>query len=246
MIRLDNVSKDYVGISGNIVHLLEDISCEIKSGRINVFLAPTGSGKSSLAKIICGLEKPTKGRVILKDFKPVYIPSEPASFPWFNVTENIKWASPEIDDNEIKKICEIVGLEGYEEHFPHNKSAGFRFRISLARALAKKPYFIVLDEPFNRMDIKTAKEIYKMILEIGEQNITSFLIATTNITESVILADEIILLQKNPGKIIDRLTNGLSTDKRKNMDFDSITSQRKIIEEKFNSLTNRELFNFTV
>ena len=148
--EVNSLSKDYTDSSGFTVHLLEGISFEIEKGSITSLLAPTGAGKSSLLRILSGLDTQTTGTVKVnsENKKIVYIPSAPSSFPWYSVKENLSLVSN--DENKINSVIKDVGLEGYENHFPDNNSLGFRFRISLARALAAGADIIILDEPFNK------------------------------------------------------------------------------------------------
>ena len=108
------------------------------------------------------------------------------------------------DPSKIKSLIALVGLEGYESFYPNNKSYGFRFRIALARSLAHQPDVILLDEPFNQMDIKTKQEILLLIRDAHKTLKTTFLLANTNITEALFLSDDIYLMKKNPRKLIHK------------------------------------------
>ena len=205
-LEIINVSKEYKDDFGFKVSLLENISFEISPERCSAVIAPKGSGKTSLLKIIAGLENPTSGQIIEHRFMNiVFIPTKPSSFPWFTVNENLKFGSKLESEDELKNIVKIIGLEGYENHIPHNKSLGFRFRIAMGRALANKADLIILDEPFNEMEIVTKEEMYDLVRNIFREYKIPFLIGTTNITEAIFLADKIHLMKKNPGKLIDEL-----------------------------------------
>ena len=142
-------------------HVLENIDFSIiqnpEAGQIISILAPYGSGKSTLLRIIGGIENPSAGEVLLNNVnyktsaqKIIYLSEEPSSFPWLNVRHNLMFASEINSNNGIEKninnIISLVGLNGYENHFPDNASIGFRFRISLARALIINPKFILIDD----------------------------------------------------------------------------------------------------
>lgn len=207
MIEIKNLSKIYSDQLGNKVNLFTDISFDIEDAKITSIIAPVGSGKTSLLKIISGLEKPTEGEIIFDSNKKIiYLPSEPSSFPWLSVKENISFGLENIDEEKQNKLINIVGLEGYSDHFPQNKSYGFRFRISLARSLANNPLCICIDEPFNKMDLLTKSELYLLLRNIVFEHKETILFATTNITEAIFLSDKIFLMGSDPSTIFQSIT----------------------------------------
>jgi ABC-type nitrate/sulfonate/bicarbonate transport system ATPase subunit len=248
MIQLKNISKSYSDEFGYKTNLLKNISFDIPEGKICSIIAPTGSGKSSLLKIIASLENQTEGEITNREnYKLFYIPSEPSSFPWLNVKENILF---EIDNPDVSKFNEavkLVGLEGYETHVPNNKSLGFRLRIMLGRAIVRSASLIVVDEPFTKMDEETKSEMYKLIREINLSNKISFLLATTNISEALFLSNNILLMKKNPGEIFAGIEVKLSD----NRDIDIFTSSEFIqlrtdIENSFKKIDTQKLFNISI
>jgi ABC-type nitrate/sulfonate/bicarbonate transport system ATPase subunit len=110
----------------------------------------------------------------------------------------------EISTSNVKtsSLINMVGLEGYEKYCPHNTSAGFRFRISLARALRQNPSLIILDDPFTVMEQEIKKEIYQLVKRINQTVKTTFLLATFDISEALTLSDSILLMKKDPVKIV--------------------------------------------
>ena len=177
--KFENINKTFTYENGLNVKLLDDISFEVKEGEVTSLLASTGSGKSTLLKILSGLELEDAGN--RNETKACIIPSQPSSFPWMNVTENILFANDKLDDQTQKKLVHLVGLEGYENHYPNNKSLGFRFRIAIARALAVNPKIILLDEPFAAMDQKTKLEMLQLIVDLNKETKTTILLATSNL-----------------------------------------------------------------
>jgi NitT/TauT family transport system ATP-binding protein len=101
----------------------------------------------------------------------------------------------------LNEIISLIELTGYESHFPDNKSYGFRFRIALGRALAVNPLFVLADDSFRIMDPETKTEIYDLIKNICSKSEITFIAATADISEAVILSDRILLMRKNPGRI---------------------------------------------
>ena len=192
--KFENINKTFTYENGLNVKLLDDISFEVKEGEVTSLLASTGSGKSTLLKILSGLELEDAGN--RNETKACIIPSQPSSFPWMNVTENILFANDKLDDQTQKKLVHLVGLEGYENHYPNNKSLGFRFRIAIARALAVNPKIILLDEPFAAMDQKTKLEMLQLIVDLNKETKTTILLATSNLSEALLVSQTILFMKK--------------------------------------------------
>ncbi|OGU71844.1 MAG: hypothetical protein A2V93_12155 [Ignavibacteria bacterium RBG_16_34_14] len=214
LLKLESINKTYSSETGMNFNVLEDISFEIPSsetGTITTILAPFGSGKSTLLKIISGLTEPTGGKVYFdgsekKKIVPL-IPEKPASFPWFSVKQNIEFGL-KLSKNkkyDLIQLIELVGLSGYKDHFPHNKSLGFRFRISLARALALNPSLILIDDSVKLINKESKEEIYNLLNELSSHQKQNFILATTNLLEAIRLSDKIILMSKKPGRIIKEI-----------------------------------------
>lgn len=248
MIAIKNLTKDFIDELGNKTILLRNISLTIPSDKITSIIAPAGSGKSTLMKIISGLESKTEGEVISSsDKKIIFIPSRPSSYPWLNVLENVKLGLLKCDDSEIKTFINIVGLEGYETFHPNNMSFGFRFRIALARSLALKPEAILLDEPFNQMDLQTKKEILFLIRNIKSTQKTTILLATTNITEALFFSNKIYLMKKNPGEIISEIEVDLQAVPNELIfGLDKFIQLRNQIESSFKKIESQQLFNISI
>ncbi len=247
-LEIINVSKEYSDEFGFKIKLLQNISFEISPDRCTGIIAPKGSGKTSLLKIISGLENPTGGQIIAHRFMNiVFIPTQPSSFPWFTVMENLKFASKLEDEEQLKDIVKIIGLDGYENHIPHNKSLGFRFRIALGRALANKADLIVLDEPFNEMDIVTKEEMYDLVRKIFTERKIPVLLGTTNITEAIFLSDKLHLMKKNPGEFIDEMDVNLPWQREIKLISDpSFNDLRVKIENIFKTKESYKSLNFYI
>lgn len=217
------------------------ISSPDKKGKIATILAPLGAGKSTLLKVISGLEHPSEGKVLLNnteykspDGTIVYIPEKPSSFPWYNVQENLEFVlkvQPGKVKSDLKNLISLVGLSGYEDHFPHNKSLGFRFRIALARALSFNPQLVLLDDCFKSMQPETKNEIHLLVKRISEELNINFLLATTSIHEAIWLSDQVFLMKKNPGTIFKEIDMSAKTNTG-GIDAEMI-AQRNKIEEYF-------------
>ena len=255
LLKLDSISKIYSSDEGLNVSVLEDISLEIEErGKIITFLAPFGSGKTTLLKIIAGLIEPSGGKIFYDDSNKLkripYLPEKPSSYPWLNVRQNIELASNLFGNKfNSEEFISLVGLKDYEDYFPNNKSLGFRFRISLARALAINPSLILIDDSFKRMSNESRIEIYALLKELASDKKFSvgFILATTNLVEAIQLSDIIFLMGKKPGRIIKKLKIDVK-DKVLLADSKSekFTMLKNEIEEAFNSLSTVTTINYSL
>lgn len=214
MLELRNISKDYPLPGGGNQRVLENINFDIPlqdSGKILSILAQFRSGKSTLLKIISSIEKPDQGVLnFSKNEYPnetgriIYLPENAASYPWLSVQGNLEMAL-KLTKNKgklsLKEIISLVELTGYENHYPHNSSYGFRFRISLGRALAVDADIILIDDSFRLMDLITRNEAYDLVKKVNGSTGKTIVLATTNITEAVLLSNRILFMKKNPGRI---------------------------------------------
>ncbi|MFH1197034.1 MAG: ATP-binding cassette domain-containing protein [bacterium] len=231
---IKNLNEHYTDNAGLKINLFKNISFNIESNLINGILAPKGAGKSALLKIIAGLEEASSGEINIPKEKTIYIPSKPSSFPWLSVRQNIIYGIDKVSDDELKNTIATVGLDGYEDHFPDNKSIGFRFRISLGRAIIRKPEFVLLDEPFGGLEIESRFEIYSLIRNIKQNTKLTFIIASSDINEALMLSDKIYLMSRLPGEIIGELKVDLPVDRNSQLmsspEFNSIKYE---IEKKY-------------
>ncbi len=245
MIELRNITKEYTNKAGYKTTLFEKINLTVEQSIISSILAPAGSGKSTLLKIVSRLEPYNSGELINCD-NIIYIPSEPSSFPWLNVKENILLGIKK-DEMEISNIVRLVGLEGYENHFPNNKSLGFRFRIALARSIIRNPRLICLDEPFNKLDSVTKYEVYNLLSKINLTFHTTFMLATTNISEALFLSNKIYFMKKNPGQIISSMDINFSY--KRNFELfqkEEFILLRNEIEKRFKTAEPNNIVNFSI
>lgn len=247
ILNIENLTKDYADTTGHIVHLLENVDLNINEEEFATILAPTGAGKSSLLKIIADLETPTSGKIISNSKKKIFIPSESSSFPWLNVKENILFNIADSNNTELQEIINLVGLEGYKDHYPNNKSLGFRFRISLARAIMNKADLIIMDEPFVKMRDEVRKSIYYLIRKIQQTKKISVVLGTSNISEAILLSDKIILMDKNPGRILDSFEIEFADPIRKNFsESTDFTEYREKIKTYLTKINPNKILNVSL
>lgn len=151
---------------------------------------------------MAGLEEKSSGTIQDNSKKKIFIPSQPSSFPWLNVRDNITFNQKNIEETKLQGIINLVGLEGYKEHFAHDKSLGFRFRLALGRALFNDPEIIFIDEPFVKMRDEVKNDIYLLLRKIHNDKKLSFVFGTSNFSEAIMLSDRLIVMDKNPGRTL--------------------------------------------
>jgi len=221
ILDIKNLSKSYYHDAGTRQIILEDINLQIKLdenvGSFVSVLAPLGSGKTTLLKIIAGLESfdgeaSLNGKKIAEPTgEIIYIPEKPSSLPWLDVKENIELPSKFYKrDNKqftfnVNKLINLVGLGGYEDFYTSSRASGFRLRIAIARALSFNPKFILLDDVLKNLDGETRSELIELFRVLTSERNVSFLLATTNISDAILLSQKIFLMRKNPGKIIKEI-----------------------------------------
>ncbi|MDF0554270.1 nitrate/sulfonate/bicarbonate ABC transporter ATP-binding protein [Kamptonema sp. UHCC 0994] len=252
LITLQGVSKAYQQPNGQQIAILEPINLELRTGEIVALLGPSGSGKSTLMRMIAGLIPPTSGQVLyhnrpLVGLNPgiAIVFQNFALYPWLTVMENVelglkaKGELPEQRKQKALRMIDIIGLDGFENAYPKELSGGMRQRVGFARALAVEPELLCMDEPFSALDVLTAENLRFELLDLWlEKRIPTkaVLIVTHGIEEAVILADRIIVLGRNPGRIRAELTVSLPHYRdRKTAQFQAI------VDQVYKILTNPDL-----
>lgn len=211
----NNISKTFIQKGTQRVHVLEDVSVSVRKNEFLVILGPGQSGKSTLLRIIAGLEVPTKGDVCL-DGAEVTGPGADRGlvfqsymlFPWKTVLGNVELGPklrgvPKAERRDIARhYIELVGLKGFENHYPHQLSGGMKQRVGIARAYSNSPEVMLLDEPFGQLDAQTRYFMEKETARIWETEKRTVLFVTNNIEEAIFLGDRIISLKgKLPGRM---------------------------------------------
>lgn len=242
LVTLKGAKKSYVQPNGQEITILESIDLEIKTGEIVALLGPSGSGKSTLMRMIAGLISPSQGQISyrgepLLGLNPgvAIVFQSFALYPWLTVLENVELGLKAIGADPIKgrqkalKMIDAIGLDGFENAFPKELSGGMRQRVGFARALAVEPELLCMDEPFSALDVLTAENLRFELLDLWlERKIPTkaVLIVTHGIEEAVLLADRIIVLGRNPGRIRADLPVSLPHYRdRKGVEFQTLVDQ---------------------
>jgi NitT/TauT family transport system ATP-binding protein len=222
---LENVSHTFLLPSGQRLEVLRDVSVEIREGEVVALLGPSGCGKSTILRILAGLIAPSSGVVRVRGeplegmARGVAIVFQGfALFPWMTVVENVRavlQAAGLPAEETVARIAEairMVGLTGFEEAYPRELSGGMKQRVGMARALSLRPEALFMDEPFSQIDALTAEALRAEILDIWaahHQNPTSMLLVSHDIKEVVTMADRIVVLSANPGRVRTVVENTL-------------------------------------
>jgi NitT/TauT family transport system ATP-binding protein len=217
IIEARGVIKTFSTPDGRALPVLDGVSLTLHEGEIVALLGKSGSGKSTFLRCIAGLIAPTAGTVAyrgtpLNGANPgvAMVFQSFALLPWLTVQQNVELAMEARDvpdearHDKALHVIDLIGLDGFESAFPKELSGGMRQRVGFARALAVEPDALLMDEPFSALDVLTAANLrgeLTRLWEDGEFPTKAVLIVTHNIEEAVQLADRILVLSSNPGRI---------------------------------------------
>lgn len=210
------VSQQFALPHGTL-RVLDDINMVIKAEEIVALLGPSGCGKSTILRAVAGLLRPTHGQVLyhgepLLGLNPgvALVFQSFALYPWMTVTGNIQAVlkaaglPPQEIGQRAERAIHLVGLAGFEEAYPRELSGGMKQRVGIARALAVDPEILLLDEPFSQVDALTAESLRAEVIDIwsaADRNPSSILMVSHDIKEVVYMADRIVILGKDPGRV---------------------------------------------
>ena len=195
MITIKNVNKTY-----NNLTALHNVSLDIKQGAFIALVGMSGGGKSTLLRLIAGLEQPTNGSVQINstDTKSLIriMFQEDRLLPWMSVLDNLSFGSKDKNTKaHAKELLDLVELGDYADHFPNQLSGGQKQRVALARALMSHPKILLLDEPLGALDALTRRKMQDLILDICQkQNLTTILV-THDVEEAARMADRIVVMK---------------------------------------------------
>lgn len=219
------VWHDFTLPNGKPLRVLEDINLTIRPREIVALLGPSGCGKSTILRILAGLIRPTRGHVLyhgkpLDGLNPgvAIVFQSFALFPWMTVAQNVQTVLqaagvPRVDMvRRAEAAIRLVGLAGFEGAYPRELSGGMKQRVGMARALSVNPEILFLDEPFSQVDALTAESLRAEVIDIWaaeQHHLSSALMVSHDIKEVVYMADRIVVLGPNPGRVRTIVDNPL-------------------------------------
>ena len=240
LLELQTIYKTY-GTEKKFV-ALQDINLRIRDGEFVSLLGPSGCGKSTLLRIITGLNSASSGKVLyrgqpLAGINPhaTIVFQTFALYPWLTVQENVELAlkargvAAEPRRAKAVKLIDVVGLDGFESAYPRELSGGMRQKVGFARAMAVEPELLCLDEPFSALDVLSAEALRGELMELWLSKsipTRAILMVTHNIEEAVFMADRVIIMDKDPGRIVAEMSIGLHHPRqRKDTAFQAIVDK---------------------
>jgi len=211
--------------------VLEDISFSVDEDEFVCLVGPSRCGKSTLLRIIAGLEKVDSGQILFHD-QPQTSPNPKITMifqlfgllPWKTALENVEvplevlGMKKEEREETARSYLRRVGLEGFENTYPHDLSGGMKQRVGIARALALQPEVLLMDEPFSSLDELTAKTLRMLVLEIWRDPsfpTNTSIMVSHNVEEAVYMADRVIVMSPRPGRIVGEVRINLPRPRTK-------------------------------
>lgn len=208
-IQCEGVSKTFIQKGNTQVHVLRDVSIDVGCNEFVVILGPGQCGKTTLLRMIAGFEKPSVGRVLM-DGREIEGPGHDKGFvfqsymlfAWRTVRGNVE-VGPHVRNlsrEERRRLSQqyidMVGLNGFEEHYPHQLSGGMKQRVAIAKGLALNPKMILMDEPFASLDAMTRNKLQAELWRIKEKENATVIFITHNIQEALVLGTRVILMSR--------------------------------------------------
>jgi sulfonate transport system ATP-binding protein len=219
-LAIEHVSKSYI-LEGTERPVLKDINLQVEHNEIVAIVGASGCGKSTLLRLVVGLDADYRGTISWGDqnttslFKVGMVFQDHRLYPWLTVQANVDLAF----DNSSLSVAErrdrtshylrLVGLADYAKAYPRQLSGGMAQRAAIARALAQEPEVLLMDEPFGALDSILRMRLQDELLSIWEKNKVSIVIVTHDVEEALYLADRVLVMEPNPGRIRDVVEVGL-------------------------------------
>jgi len=227
VVRAENLSLTFETNDGP-VHALENIDLTIKKGEFVSFIGPSGCGKTTFLRVMADLEKPTAGSITINGVSPEearksraygYVFQAAGLYPWRTISGNIRlpleiMGYSRVDQAErVKRVLELVDLDGFEKKFPWQLSGGMQQRASIARALAFDADILLMDEPFGALDEIVRDHLNEQLLKLWAKTNKTIGFVTHSIPEAVYLSTKIVVMSPRPGKIADIIDNTLPDER---------------------------------
>jgi len=212
-VAIEDLSIEFISRGRRLV-ALQNVDLDIAPGEFFVIVGPSGCGKTTLLRILQGLARPTKGRTLVGGKMVTgpgtdrgFVFQQDALYPWRSVMRNVVFGlelqgvAKAVARTRAQAMIDLVGLKGFESHYPHELSGGMRQRVNLARALAIAPAILLMDEPFAALDSLTRETMQHELLRIAAAAGTTVIFITHQIEEAVFLGDRVAVFATRPGRL---------------------------------------------
>jgi sulfonate transport system ATP-binding protein len=232
--------------------VLRDVDVQIEPGEVVALLGASGSGKSTLLRLIAGLDHPTGGRIEIDgqevrgiDPRCAIVFQEPRLLPWRSLTGNVAYGLPHgtarsKGAHEVRHWLDVVGLGEFGDHYPRQVSGGMAQRAGLARALARRPGVLLLDEPLASLDALTRLRMQDLLDAVQQEAGTTTLLVTHDVDEAVILADRVLVLRATEDGARIAAEHDVAIPKPRDRGDPRITALRDLLLDELGVKTNQK------
>ncbi|MBE6494978.1 MAG: ABC transporter ATP-binding protein [Methanobrevibacter thaueri] len=243
-IEVKNINKSFKSKKNDQLSVLSDVNLTIDDGELVCLLGPSGCGKTTLLRLIAGLDQPTSGEIIAngeKVEKPsgdrAVIFQQYSLFPWLTVLQNVTFGlemtnkgSKEENIETAERYLTRVGLIDFKDSYPHELSGGMKQRVAIIRSLLNHSPILLMDEPFSALDMQNRHKLQEQLIGVWKRFENTIVFVTHDVDEAVYLADKIVIMDKNPGRIAYVVDVDIERPrKRDSKEF--IALQERIVED---------------
>ncbi len=241
ILEIKNVNRIYKD-EETTVNVLSDVNLEVQRGELVSIIGLSGCGKTTLLRLIAGLDKPQSGELLLNGERIVkpspsrgYVFQKEGLFQWLTVEQNIAFGLKarrvyKENKHKVQEFISLIGLDGFEKAYPHQISGGMAQRVAIARGLINDPDLLLLDEPMGALDSFTRADIQDKLLEIKQKKNVTMILVTHDIDEAIYLSDRIIIMTPRPGKISEILNVNIPHPRHRG-GTEFLATRRNILEK---------------